>query len=131
MNIWRVFKTVIKGLGIDIARVDRFDERMVKRFLTLKEKEEYDSMTSEKRRREYIAGRWAIKEAFVKALGKGFGAISPKDIEVLHDKNGAPVVSFRGESLNDKCMVSLSHDGDYAVAVVVLLSNIEIPVNSR
>jgi len=121
----------IRGLGVDIARIDRFDARMAERFLTEREREEYRSFTSEKRRKEYLAGHWAVKEAFVKALGTGFGKISPKDVEVMYDQNGVPFVIFKGESLAGKSLVSISHDGDYVVAVVVLTGDVETVSNSQ
>lgn len=114
----------IKGLGVDIARIDRFDARMAERFLTEREREKYSSFTCEKRRKEYLAGHWAAKEAFVKALGTGFGKISPKDVEVVYDQKGVPSLVFKGESLVGKGLVSISHDGDYVVAVVVLTDDV-------
>ena len=75
---------------------------------------------------ESFAGIFCAKEAAVKALGVGFGrGISPLDIVITHNQNGAPTLKFyRGAVSMFKpyiASVSISHDGDYAVAAVELL----------
>lgn len=72
------------------------------------------------------AGIFCVKEAAVKALGIGFGSgVMPSDIEVVHSKAGAPMLNFYGGAAEKfkpyTCSVSISHDGDNAVAVVELL----------
>ena len=74
----------------------------------------------------HYAGAFAAKEGAVKALKCGFsGGITPLDIEITHDTDGAPKIIFHGkakELLNDRVVdVSISHDGEYAVAVVEIL----------
>ena len=71
------------------------------------------------------AGLFCAKEAAVKALGVGLGnGVMPSDIEVTHAPNGAPMLNFyRGAVkmfMPYSCSVSISHDGDYAVAAVEL-----------
>lgn len=71
------------------------------------------------------AGIFCAKEAAVKALKRGFGGgIMPSDIEIDHDSHGTPVFKACGKAallLSDfNVDVSISHDGDYAVAVVML-----------
>jgi holo-[acyl-carrier protein] synthase len=76
---------------------------------------------------ERLAGRWAAKEAVLKALGTGWrGGIEFTDIEVLPDGYGRPVVTLHGrtrqlaESLGIRQMlVSISHGGEYAVATAI------------
>lgn len=72
------------------------------------------------------AGIFCAKEAAVKALGIGFGCgIMPTDVEIVHAENGAPMLNFYGKAAElfapYSGSVSISHDGDYAVAVVWLL----------
>jgi holo-[acyl-carrier protein] synthase len=72
-----------------------------------------------------LAARWAAKEALAKALGCGFGdSLTWADVEVLRGENGAPSLrlSERAVLLHDNpvTMLSMSHDGDYAMAVVWL-----------
>ncbi|MCH5160458.1 MAG: holo-ACP synthase [Clostridiales bacterium] len=74
----------------------------------------------------HYAGVFAAKEGAVKALKCGFsGGIGPLDIEIVHETDGAPQINFYGkaqELLNDrKADVSISHDGEYAIAVVEIL----------
>ncbi len=81
---------------------------------------------------ERIAGRFAAKEAILKALGTGLGGgVSWRQIEVLPDTLGAPHAQFSGALARKmkalagpgnatRCHLSISHQGDYAVAFVVL-----------
>lgn len=63
---------------------------------------------------ESFAGIFAAKEAFFKALGTGINK-RLNSVEILHGENGKPY--FAGV---ENCDVSISHDGDYAFAVVIL-----------
>jgi holo-[acyl-carrier protein] synthase len=65
---------------------------------------------------EFIAGRFAAKEAFLKALGTGLAGAKFNDIDVSYDSNGAPVLTYQGLSYP----VSISHDGGYATSVVII-----------
>lgn len=74
-----------------------------------------------------MAGCFAAKEAFVKALGLGFDGIQLSDVVILHQKNGAPYLALRGTALAafqkagaTKSHVSIAHDGGLAIAFVVL-----------
>lgn len=71
-----------------------------------------------------IAGIFAAKEAFFKAIKKGINNYSLKDIEVLHNDDGAPYIVLHNELLNitnsNNICLSISHDGDYAIAFVSL-----------
>lgn len=81
---------------------------------------------------EHLAARWAAKEAALKALdhaaalaGTEPGEVRPREIEVARDARGRPAVRLHGaaarlaeETGADRAMLSLSHDGDVAVAVV-------------
>ncbi len=75
-----------------------------------------------------LAARFAAKEAVAKALGTGIGAIRWRDIEVLHEENGAPALHLHGQAAAQAdalglrlWSISLSHTRDYAVALVVAL----------
>jgi len=72
-------------------------------------------LKTEKRKIEYLAGRFAAKEAFVKALGTGIGEVSFQDIEIL-SSGGKPVCNYK----DFKCHVTISHTDEYAVAFVLL-----------
>lgn len=93
---------MIVGVGLDIVELERLarlldgpsGRRFVERVLTDREREGRAEWTS-RRSLEYIGGRFAAKEAVVKALGCGIGAVAGfRDIEVLPDASGKPVCSL-------------------------------------
>jgi holo-[acyl-carrier protein] synthase len=77
---------------------------------------------------ERIAGRFAAKEAILKALGTGLsGGVTWRQIEILPDGRGAPKAVFSGAVARrlralgaTRCHLSISHQGGYAVAFAVL-----------
>jgi holo-[acyl-carrier protein] synthase len=123
---------VILGLGIDIASIerigtvlDRHGERMWTRILTPVEQ---SALQQRRDRATALAGRWAAKEAAVKAFaGKG-GALW-HDFEVRRHSSGAPEMFFHGRAAAQaarigvvRAFVSITHDAGVAAAVVVLES---------
>jgi holo-[acyl-carrier protein] synthase len=115
---------MIKGIGIDIIELERIrksmeNKRFIDRILTEKEKQNFLLLQSETRKVEFLAGRFAAKEAFAKAMGTGIGTLSFQDIEVMNDENGAPYIHVQlDEKMN--IFVSITHSREYAVAQVVL-----------
>ncbi|MBG9446426.1 holo-ACP synthase [Cytobacillus firmus] len=114
---------MISGIGIDIADLERIgkiiarQERFPDRILTPKELNGYKQLP-EKRRAEFLAGRFAAKEAFSKALGTGIGEeLSFQDIEIEKDEKGKPFIS---KPFKDGVHLSISHSREYAVAQVVI-----------
>ena len=75
----------------------------------------------------HLAGRFAAKEAIVKALGTGFrGTISWQDMEILPDRLGKPAISLSGEAAQIASRlairhwhISISHTDSAAVASVI------------
>jgi len=121
---------MILGIGIDLVECSRFlDWSPFKktRIFTKKELDfaEEDTTGSEK----HLANFWAVREAFVKALGVGFGDdIQFSDVSVIHDDNGRPEVlavggakaALKALSPDAKIHVSITDQGDYSAAVVIL-----------
>lgn len=76
-----------------------------------------------------LAGRWAAKEAVLKALGTGWrGGILWTDIETLPDGFGRPLTRVTGRTAElshragvEQYLVSISHAGEYACAMAVAL----------
>ena len=105
--------------------VERLGERFVHRILTPGEREEYRLSARPVR---LLAKRFAAKEAVAKALGTGIGnGVSWQDIEVSHDRLGAPRVQLTGGALRvagqrggERVELSLSDEADYVVAFAVL-----------
>jgi holo-[acyl-carrier protein] synthase len=112
-------------VGIDIIEIARIEKAVARRgegFLhrvyTAPELRLY------RKKLPSLAVRFAAKEAVIKALGKPT-SISLKEIEILSDPSGKPVVNLYGKTQNqarglglDRFAISLSHSREYAVAVV-------------
>ena len=124
---------MILGTGFDLtalprikALLEKHEERFLARILT---EDELAALPAEAARRiSYAAGRWAAKEAAVKALGSGFSAgIGFHDVEVITLEGGRPELRLHGraaELARDKGVtalhVSISHERDMAGAMVIL-----------
>ena len=120
---------MICGIGVDLVLVsringamNRFGERFASRVYTPEECHQSGGKAI------FLAGRFAIKEALLKALGTGMaGGVSWKEIETLARESGAPEVTCSGRVAHlmglrgiKKVWASLSHEQDHVVAVVVL-----------
>jgi len=116
---------MIKGIGIDIVEIERIkrliekSNRFINRTLTEKEIIQYNELRSNTRKIEYVAGRFAAKEAFAKATGTGIGKLKFTDIEVLAAESGAPLLRVSGYD-EAQLHVSISHSESYAVAQVII-----------
>ncbi len=73
-----------------------------------------------------LAGRFAAKEAASKALGTGWKGISFKEIEVVNEASGAPMLKLHGQAAHKAAtmglttwQISISHEKEYAVAMVI------------
>ncbi|MFC1747259.1 holo-ACP synthase [Pseudomonadota bacterium] len=126
---------MIHGIGTDIVSVkrmqeslDRHGEHFALRILADNEVEAFRAAASQA---GFLAKRFAVKEAAVKALGTGFrDGISMKHIYVEHDGLGKPLLKVvgRARELFDEggvgeCHVTISDEREYAVAFVTLLKN--------
>src|SRR5512136_1294774 len=83
--------------GVDLIEIARIEEvisrhgrHYLERIYTPAELEQCG------RRTESLAGRFAAKEAAVKALGCGIGDVSWKEVEILGDEQNAPILTFHG-----------------------------------
>jgi holo-[acyl-carrier protein] synthase len=126
---------MIYGVGMDLLEIGRMKkiltgktaERFLERILTPAEREL--AHTRKGRRSEFIAGRFAAKEAVVKALGCGIGQIMGfQDMEILPDPLGKPVCSISPRALarlgySDNSItihLSISHTESMAAAYAVV-----------
>jgi len=113
------------GIGVDIVKKDRISfliERYGGRFLKkVFSDDEIAYCMSKKERAECFAGRFAAKEAFIKAKG-GVEGLILKKIEILNDTRGRPYLRVYGKEYPPhKIGLSISHEKDYAIAVCVIL----------
>jgi holo-[acyl-carrier protein] synthase len=113
---------VIVGIGVDVASLSRFEERLTRVPALRRRLFTPDEAGLPTRS---LAVRFAAKEAVAKALGAP-GDLAWHDCEVLREDSGAPRLHLRGSVLAraralgaDTWHVSLSHDGDSAIAFVV------------
>jgi holo-[acyl-carrier protein] synthase len=123
----------ILDIGIDIVEIDRIamaskkNERFLKRIFT---ENEIELFKSNGYIPHSIAGNFAAKEAISKALGTGIRGYNFKDIEVLRNEVGKPIVKTYN-NLNKICIdynvleikVSISHCKEYAVANAMVIIN--------
>jgi holo-[acyl-carrier protein] synthase len=121
--------------GIDLVSVVRLQRVITRHHAFLEEiytVRERDYCLSRFAPHRYLAGRFAVKEACLKALGHGLSSNGIdrvlSDIEVLSSPSGPPRLVLHGwaAALDRKKhivqrTVSISHSGDYAVAMVVLV----------
>jgi len=112
----------MKGIGIDIVEFSRIrrvknKEKFVDKILSPKEKEIYNNLINENRRLEYLAGRFAIKEAIYKAAYERCKDKKFADFSILNHETGEPYLDE--PNLNANFMITLSHSENYVVAFVV------------
>lgn len=121
---------MIIGIGVDIIEIARIKEavQLNASFIEkLFSKNEIEYLQTRNLRAEYIAGRFAAKEAVSKALGTGFRGFNMKDIEVDRNSLGKPMINLKGKAKhiaekngNYKMHVSISHDRHSATAYAIL-----------
>lgn len=127
----------VLGIGTDIIEclriaqmIERHGELFINRVYT---PYEIRYCSSRKQATQHYSGRWAAKEAILKALGTGWRrGISWRDIEVRNDSQGKPVVGLRGgardlvEQLGIREMlVSISHCRSHAMAYALAIGDDE------
>jgi len=123
----------IVGIGTDIVEclriaqmIDRHGDLFITRVYT---DHEIEYCQTRKQSTQHYAGRWAAKEAVLKALGTGWRrGISWRDVEIRNDTTGKPVVALRGgardvvEELHiTEMLISISHCRSHATAYALAL----------
>lgn len=120
-------------VGTDIVAVSRFLDKIdnkafLNRVFTKKELEHIFLLKGKQKQAERMAGKFAGKEAFSKALGLGFSdGVAFAEIEILPDKNGAPHVELNGKTkqifsgFDEKNIeMSVSHAAEFAVSICII-----------
>jgi len=122
---------LIYGIGTDITEIRRIQKAITrnKNFTNkLFTKDEMDLWEKKNFKLEFIAGRFAAKEAISKALGTGIRDFSFKDIEIINNELGKPQVILKPKaediitkiSKSYKIHLSISHEKEYAIAYALL-----------
>lgn len=120
---------MIFGIGTDIVEIDRVqqavqrNQKLLERLFTLRELEYFKRRNM---KAENIAGGFAAKEAILKSLGTGLSGMKWKEIEVLREDAGKPVVKLSGKALEHaernsirSIFISISHSRSHAMATAV------------
>ena len=114
------------NVGIDLVKIENINKLKKLEKVFTKNELEYISKHNSL---ETIAGLYASKEAMLKSLKLGISSYELLDIEVRHDENNAPYLTFYGnlkkKIVNEQLSFSLSisHDGKYAIAIVINYKN--------
>ncbi|QDV68906.1 Holo-[acyl-carrier-protein] synthase [Rosistilla carotiformis] len=124
----------IIGIGTDIVeclRIEKMIEKHGDLFLTrVYTPGEIEYCSVRKAATEHYAGRWAAKEAVLKALGSGWSrGIHWTDIEVRNETGGKPRIALAGEARNlceelrlHEIQISISHCRSHATAFAIAVS---------
>jgi holo-[acyl-carrier protein] synthase len=125
---------MIVGLGVDITEVDRMEAAIARRGRAFLERlftpAEIRYCEKHRKRAERFAGRFAAKEAAMKALGTGWArGVRWVDIEVVREPSGKPTLKLSGatRAIADQLgvkniVVTITHDGNTALAQVIFES---------
>ncbi len=119
----------IVGIGVDIERVERFahfvngrNDPFLQRVFTVGELAYCFGQASPA---EHLAGRFAAKEAVIKALTNFTNdPVAQSDIEIARNEKGAPIVRLKSGLLPPpNIQISISHTSETAMAFVIVMSN--------
>jgi len=123
---------LIIGCGIDLVRIGRIG-KIIKRWgnnfsfriFTPLERDYCEKKKNNKF--QSYAGKFASKEALLKALGLGLGGANWREIEITNNQLGQPIINISGKLKNialtkgvNKYFISISHTKEYAIAQVIL-----------
>lgn len=123
---------MIIGVGIDTVLTSRFEQHLTRKNQALLDRlftpEEQAYCLGKATAADCLAARFAVKEAFLKALGTGLrNGVSWSEMSVIHDELGKPLLIVSGVAASVMAQrgatnihLSISHDGGHAVALVVL-----------
>lgn len=125
---------MIIGVGVDIVSIERMERALqrheaafFRRVFTAGEQADCRSAPS---RAAHFAARFAAKEAVMKALGRGWGAVGWQDVEIRRSPTGKPHVVLHGAAARlaeeqgvAAVHVSISHEKKYAVAHAVAVAD--------
>jgi holo-[acyl-carrier protein] synthase len=131
---------MVVGIGLDIVELERVarwvsgdaEDRLVRlaeRVLTDGEREIWSALATPRRKAEFLAGRFAAKEAVAKAFGCGIGgAVGFRDIEVLPDERGRPRCRLSAgawqrlglEEARHVVHVAITHEESVAAATAIV-----------
>ena len=108
----------MNGIGIDIVEIDRIkaslSDTFVRKVLSTEELDTFNKY-KDKRKIEYLAGRWACKEAIIKCLSD-YETPLMSDLNIINNENGKPEIRYKDYDI----ILSISHEIHYAIAIACL-----------
>ncbi|NJN11502.1 MAG: holo-ACP synthase [Richelia sp. RM1_1_1] len=117
--------------GIDlvyIKDIQDLGDKPIGVWLTEREWKDILNLSNNAQKLQRLAGKFACKEAVIKVLGSSISKVELVDIEILHNNSGKPIIFLQGSALPywrqiAACHldVSISHHGDYALAIAVAI----------
>ncbi|HZK40329.1 MAG TPA: holo-ACP synthase [Atribacterota bacterium] len=128
---------LIIGCGIDLVKIERI-EKIIKRWgnnfnsrIFTPLERNYCEKKKDNKYQSY-AGKFAAKEALLKALGLGLRGANWKEIEIKNDELGQPIIDTFGKLKNiastrgvNKYFITISHTKEYAISQVILEGTLE------
>ncbi len=112
---------MIKGIGTDIVENIRVNQSLTRRVLSDNELKAFEQLKLEQRKQEFLCGRFAAKEAIIKACSQANIEVFMRDITILNDQLNRPFVANpKFESY--QILVSISHEKDYSIAFAIIES---------
>ena len=128
---------MIAGIGVDLCRLSRIEDAMKSEHFresvfTLEEIAYCESRGA--RKLDSYASCFAAREAFVKASGASLGSVMlGRNFALIRNDDGSPYIRLSGELAEyadgAKIHVSLTHEGDYACAMVIIEKINEVIIN--
>ncbi|MGP1413987.1 MAG: holo-ACP synthase [Bacillales bacterium] len=103
------------SLGIDLTSINRFKnkDKLAEKILS---EEEFVLYKNHFNKAQYLASRWCLKEAFIKAVKNSIKDLNLKDIIIKNENNGAIYIDYKSKKYD----CSLSHERNYCVGVVFI-----------
>jgi len=112
------------AIGIDLVELeqlkDKATEAFINRILSDRELPLYQAISHPQKQLEFLAGRFAAKEAYTKVYQTFDVPLNFKDVSILKNDNGAPYIESKYRP-KDRVLVSISHTEHYAVAICQLV----------
>ena len=119
---------MIAGIGVDLCIISRVVKAAENEHFSARVFSQEERHHAQRNGAKSLASCFAAREAFIKASGESFMSVMfGHNFELVRAENGAPSVKLHGELAEKwqdaKIFVSLSHDGDYVCAMIVIDKN--------
>ena len=113
---------MINNIGFDIVtnkKIKRLMNKLgfIEKVLSEEEIIIFNNIQNEKRKVEYLAGRFTSKEAIIKSITHKYSSWNYKDISILNDETGRPYM--KSELIKEHILISISHCDEYTVSMAV------------